>query len=423
MSSVIEVEDLSKAYRIGQFSSKAFSEDVSRFWSRLTGSVDSTLQIGEINDRTKAGTSSYVWSLKDVSFTIEEGQAVGFIGRNGAGKSTLLKLLSRVTSPTHGVIKSRGRIASLLEVGTGFHPELTGRENVFLNGSILGMKRLEIARKFDEIVAFSGVERYIDTPVKRYSSGMYVRLAFAVAAHLDSEILIVDEVLAVGDAEFQKKCMGKMTDIQNSQGRSILFVSHNMASMRTLCSNGFVLNNGSLTYSGDIDSCINHYLSENLSEDLHSIYVAPDSENKDVFLKSAVIQNSAGQEKESFGTHEEVSIQMTFIQRSKVPKLQIYFVIKYSNGEVLIENDNFDNEKDPVENFRDGENRLVLKIPKQILPVGKFFVYLNLTSPMADKFSVDSPKDILAFNVYDHSSIRGDKRRAKTSCLVNWEID
>ena len=260
MAKAIKVENLSKAYQLGDFGTGTISRDLERFFARIRGKEDPFLKIGEVNDRTKKGESDIVWSLNDLNFEIEQGDAVGIIGRNGAGKSTLLKILSRVTSPTTGSIKIKGRIASLLEVGTGFHPELTGRENVFLNGAILGMRKAEIKRKFDEIIDFAGVERYIDTPVKRYSSGMYVRLAFAVAAHLESEILIVDEVLAVGDAEFQKKCLGKMGDVSQSEGRTILFVSHNMDSVRTLCNKGMVLNNGSILFNGDVDDAVNKYL-------------------------------------------------------------------------------------------------------------------------------------------------------------------
>lgn len=263
MSTAIKVENLSKAYQLGDFGTGTISRDLERAWARLRGKEDPFLKIGETNDRSVKGGSDVVWSLKDLNFDIQQGEAVGIIGRNGAGKSTLLKLLSRVTSPTTGSIKIKGRIASLLEVGTGFHPELTGRENIFLNGAILGMRTAEIKRKFDEIVDFSGVERYIDTPVKRYSSGMYVRLAFGVAAHLESEILIVDEVLAVGDAEFQKKCLGKMGDVSKGEGRTVLFVSHNMASIESLCKKGILLKNGMLNYSGDINNSIGRYLNEN----------------------------------------------------------------------------------------------------------------------------------------------------------------
>jgi lipopolysaccharide transport system ATP-binding protein len=260
MAKVINVKNLSKAYQLGQFGTGTISRDLERYWARVRGKEDPFLKIGETNDRTQKGESNVVWSLKDINFEIEQGDAVGIIGRNGAGKSTLLKILSRVTSPTTGSIKVKGRIASLLEVGTGFHPELSGRENIFLNGAILGMRKAEIKRKFDEIVDFSGVERYIDTPVKRYSSGMYVRLAFAVAAHLESEILIVDEVLAVGDAEFQKKCLGKMNDVSKGEGRTVLFVSHNMGAVKKLCSTGMYLNNGELNMIGNMDDIIAQYL-------------------------------------------------------------------------------------------------------------------------------------------------------------------
>lgn len=255
----LKAENISKQYRLGQVGTGTLSHDLNRFWHKVRGKEDPYLKIGDANDRTTKGTSEYVWSLRDINFEIEQGDAVGIIGRNGAGKSTLLKLLSKVTKPTTGQIYTNGRIASLLEVGTGFHPEMTGRENVFLNGAILGMTRKEITRKFDEIVDFSGVERYIDTPVKRYSSGMYVRLAFAVAAHLESEILIVDEVLAVGDADFQKKCLGKMNDVTKGEGRTILFVSHNMTAVKELCSKGILLTHGNLQYEGDMLNTIIEY--------------------------------------------------------------------------------------------------------------------------------------------------------------------
>ena len=264
MAAAIEAENISKAYRLGEIGTGTLSHDLHRWYSMLRGKEDPFLKIGEANDRTVKGGSNIVWSLKDINFEIEEGDAVGIIGRNGAGKSTLLKILSRVTAPTTGLIKARGRIASLLEVGTGFHPELSGRDNIFLNGAILGMRKKEISRKFDEIVDFSGVERYIDTPVKRYSSGMYVRLAFAVAAYLESEILIVDEVLAVGDAEFQKKCLGKMGEVSKGEGRTVLFVSHNMASISALCNNSILLINGMLSYMGPTEDVINNYVTSDL---------------------------------------------------------------------------------------------------------------------------------------------------------------
>jgi lipopolysaccharide transport system ATP-binding protein len=257
----IKVEGLSKQYRLGEIGTGTISHDLNRWWARIRGKEDPFARIGEVNDRTSKGGSDYVWSLRDVDFEVKQGEVLGIVGRNGAGKSTLLKILSKVTTPTTGSIKINGRIASLLEVGTGFHPELTGRENIFLNGAILGMTKQEIRSKFDEIVDFSGVERYIDTPVKRYSSGMYVRLAFAVSAFLEPEILIVDEVLAVGDAEFQKKCLGRMEDVSRNDGRTILFVSHNMAAVSNLCTSSIFMRNGLLQSMGPTDRIIEEYIS------------------------------------------------------------------------------------------------------------------------------------------------------------------
>ena len=261
MSTVIKVENVSKQYRLGQVGTGSLAHDVNRFWHTLRGKEDPYLKIGEENDRSVKGNSEYVWALKDINFEVKHGEVLGIIGRNGAGKSTLLKILSRTTTPTTGTIKIKGRVASLLEVGTGFHPELSGRDNIFLNGAILGMTKQEIKSKFDEIVDFSGVERYIDTPVKRYSSGMYVRLAFGVAAHLEPEILIVDEVLAVGDAEFQKKAMGKMKDVSANQGRTVLLVSHNIDSIFKLTQNCLYLNNGFTAFIGPTHYVVNEYLS------------------------------------------------------------------------------------------------------------------------------------------------------------------
>lgn len=259
---VIKAENVGKLYKLGEISTGTISHDLNRWFARIRGKDDPFSKVGEVNDRTSKGQSDYVWALKDVNFEIKRGEAIGIIGRNGAGKSTLLKILSKITTPTKGNIKIKGRIASLLEVGTGFHPELTGRENVFLNGAILGMTKNEIRRKFDEIVDFAGVERYIDTPVKRYSSGMYVRLAFAVAAFLEPEILIVDEVLAVGDAEFQQKCLGRMQDVSKNDGRTVLFVSHNITAVETLCQKGIYLKNGLLHFAGNTKEVIYKYLDD-----------------------------------------------------------------------------------------------------------------------------------------------------------------
>lgn len=262
MAKALSFENVGKLYNLGVVGTGMFTNDVYRwFKTAILRQEDPYLKVGEVNDRSKKGDSKFVWALKDITFDVEEGDVVGIIGKNGAGKSTLLKLLSRVTAPTTGTIKAKGRIGSLLEVGTGFHPELTGRENIYMNGAILGMTKREINSKLDEIIDFSGCERYIDTPVKRYSSGMMVRLGFAVAAHLEPEILVVDEVLAVGDAEFQKKAIGKMQDVSRGEGRTVLFVSHNMASIRNLCKHGVLLENGMVEYCGDVNTAIDKYLS------------------------------------------------------------------------------------------------------------------------------------------------------------------
>ncbi len=261
MSTAIEFDHVSKQYRLGLVSTRTLSHDLNRWWTvNIMGKEDPYLKIGSENDRSKKADSEYVWALKDIDFKVEQGDVIGIIGRNGAGKSTLLKLLSKVTGPTTGTIKARGRIGSLLEVGTGFHPEMTGRENIYLNGAILGMTKAEISHKLDEIIDFSGCERYIDTPVKRYSSGMTVRLGFAVAAFLEPEILVVDEVLAVGDAEFQKKAIGKMQDVSRGEGRTVLFVSHNMASIQQLCRHGILLKNGMVEKVGDVGDVVDYYL-------------------------------------------------------------------------------------------------------------------------------------------------------------------
>lgn len=267
MSTAIEFNHVGKQYRLGVVSTGTIAHDLNRWWqTSVLRREDPYLKIGSVNDRAAKADSEYVWALRDIDFKVEQGDVVGIIGKNGAGKSTLLKLLSKVTAPTTGSIRARGRIASLLEVGTGFHQEMTGRENIYMNGAILGMTKQEISAKLDEIVDFSGCERYLDTPVKRYSSGMMVRLGFAVAAHLDPEILVVDEVLAVGDADFQKKAIGKMKSVSQGEGRTVLFVSHNMASVKALCKSGIVLNKGLVDYIGMVDKCVDFYIGSNYSE-------------------------------------------------------------------------------------------------------------------------------------------------------------
>lgn len=264
---VLKFENVGKLYHLGTVGTGSLTRDLTRWWKiNIRREIDPYLRIGESNDRSKKGSSEVIWALKDINFDVKQGEVIGIIGKNGAGKSTLLKLLSRITSPSTGTIKAKGRVASLLEIGTGFHSELTGRENIYMNGTVMGMTKHEIDHKLDEIVDFAGVERYVDTPVKRYSSGMMVRLGFAVAAFLEPEILVVDEVLAVGDAEFQKKAIGKMQDISSGDGRTVLFVSHNMAAVKSLCTTGILLDKGMVTYKGATDDVINRYL---LNQDIN----------------------------------------------------------------------------------------------------------------------------------------------------------
>ena len=303
----IKAENISKQYRLGEVGTGTLSHDLNRFLSKIRGKEDPYLKIGETNDRTIKGGTDYVWSLKDINFEVEQGDAVGIIGRNGAGKSTLLKLLSKVTKPTTGNFKINGRIASLLEVGTGFNPEMTGRENIFMNGSMLGMRRHEIKRKFDEIVDFAGVEKYIDTPAKRYSSGMYVRLAFSVAAHLESEILIVDEVLSVGDAEFQKKCLGKMGDVSKGEGRTVLFVSHDMAAVKNLCTRCIVLEHGKVVFEGGQNESVDFYISNQVKESSFSRKKGKKT-NENVYISNIRICNNKKEEIDVVLSGDEVLI-------------------------------------------------------------------------------------------------------------------
>lgn len=304
----IEFENISKQYRLGLVSTGTLSHDLNRFWqTKILRREDPYLKVGETNDRAHKGSSEYVWALKDINFKVEQGDVVGIIGRNGAGKSTLLKLLSRVTAPTTGTIRAKGRIASLLEVGTGFHPEMTGRENIYMNGAIMGMTRAEITRKLDEIVDFSGCERYLDTPVKRYSSGMTVRLGFAIAAHLEPEILVVDEVLAVGDAEFQKKAIGKMQDVSRGEGRTVLFVSHNMGAVKNLCKKGVLLENGMIKNTGNVDEIVNEYILSGNQSLKRNIILPTHIRNK---IKSIKLCNEQGIETNNFTSGEPIQIEL-----------------------------------------------------------------------------------------------------------------
>jgi len=333
MATAIEFNNISKIYRLGLVSTGTLSHDLKRWWTmNILHQEDPYLTIGETNDRSSKGDSDYVWALRDIDFKVEQGDVVGIIGKNGAGKSTLLKILSRVTAPTTGTIRARGRIGSLLEVGTGFHPEMTGRENIYMNGAILGMTKQEITRKLDEIVDFSGCERYIDTPVKRYSSGMMVRLGFAVAAHLDPEILVVDEVLAVGDAEFQKKAIGKMQDVSKGEGRTVLFVSHNMTAVKNLCKRGVLLENGTMADTGNIDYIVETYLNKNKPKLGYDLTQYDSFTGKGILRCGKVEIHSSNEPNGIIVNNKPASVQIEIInEKHATGKLEVALVFR--NGE------------------------------------------------------------------------------------------
>ena len=366
----IEFEHVSKQYRLGLVSTKTLSHDIRRFWiTNVLGKEDPYLKIGETNDRASKGTSEYVWALRDIDFKVEQGDVVGIIGKNGAGKSTLLKLLSRVTGPTTGTIRAHGRIGSLLEVGTGFHTEMTGRENIFMNGAILGMSRAEIQSKLDEIVDFSGCERYIDTPVKRYSSGMLVRLGFAVAAHLEPEILVVDEVLAVGDAEFQKKAIGKMKDVSQGQGRTVLFVSHNMNSIKQLCQTGVVLKNGVMDYMGTASNAVDYYIGR-YSENSEKMYwedlrTAPG--NDKIRIRSMEVSDSKGGR---ITIDSDIDVKLQFYNYVANSMIDCTFELRTADDLVVFHRWlNFS----PNHDSKVGEQQISFQIPKHLLNAGRYY--------------------------------------------------
>lgn len=407
----IKVENLSKAYQLGEIGTGTISRDLERWYARIRGKEDPFLRIGETNDRSVKGTSDIVWSLKDLNFEIEQGDAVGIIGRNGAGKSTLLKILSRVTSPTTGSVKVKGRIASLLEVGTGFHPELTGRENIFLNGAILGMRKAEIKRKFDEIVDFAGVERYIDTPVKRYSSGMYVRLAFAVAAHLESEILIVDEVLAVGDAEFQKKCLGKMGDVSKGEGRTVLFVSHSMGSVEVLCNKGILLTDGAIKYTGDIHPTIKEY-TKNIREIGATKYWNNDNEapgSQITKLYGIASVDKGGNFKRSYSVAEDVGIRLRYKVFEENYILR-HGINVYNDAGLNIFDSHSVTSKWYTTPHPVGEFEITAWIPANLLAQGQYTIGAAMFNHEKHQVHFHT-KELISFNIYDYAD--GDKLTSK----------
>jgi lipopolysaccharide transport system ATP-binding protein len=399
MSEVIIVENISKQYRLGNVNSKSFVDDLKKTWIKLVKKENPYLNLGDVNDRVDKAVSEYVWSLKNINFTVNQGDVLGVIGRNGAGKSTLLKILSKVTAPTTGNIKIKGRIASLLEVGTGFHPELTGRENVYLNGAILGMRKREIDLKFDEIIDFAGVGKYVDTPVKRYSSGMYVRLAFAVAAHLESEILIIDEVLAVGDAEFQKKCLSKMNDVSVTEGKTVLFVSHNISAIKSLCNKGVFLDRGQLALKGDIDNVIIKY-NQSIIENVISMSI---EERKDrsgdqsVKIISAKINNLSSEYFPQIESKNKLSIDLIIDCKESVLNGKIVLGIydEFSNRMIFIDSETSDISLINIK----GIINITIELPSKIsLGIGKYFVNIAIYNNFE---IVDYVQEAIVFNIIE----------------------
>ena len=375
MASAIEFDHVSKQYRLGLVSTKTLSHDIRRFWiTNILHHEDPYLKIGETNDRSTKGSSEYVWALRDIDFKVEQGDVVGIIGKNGAGKSTLLKLLSRVTGPTTGTIRAHGRIGSLLEVGTGFHGEMTGRENIFMNGAILGMSRAEIQSKLDEIIDFSGCERYIDTPVKRYSSGMTVRLGFAVAAFLEPEILVVDEVLAVGDAEFQKKAIGKMKDVSQGQGRTVLFVSHNMTSVKSLCNTGILLENGMMKEMGPVDPIVAHYLRGGSEVDNHKVWKTPQIKGGGFELLEIGVRKRGGSYKDVMRMDNDCEIVIRYRLTKDFDDFWITMHMKNESGERIFSTSGAQRCYDKT--HKAGEYEQICHIPANFLNWGGYTIDL-----------------------------------------------
>ncbi|MBI3511384.1 MAG: ABC transporter ATP-binding protein [Bacteroidetes bacterium] len=425
----IQVDDIWKQYRLGSVGTGSLGNDLRRMIARVRGKEDPFLKVGDINDRTKKGNSDYVWALRNVSFEVSKGEVLGIVGRNGAGKSTLLKILSRVTAPTRGQIRVRGKMAALLEVGTGFHQDLSGRENIFLNGTIMGMSIREVKKKFDEIVDFSGVERYIDTPVKRYSSGMYVRLAFAVAAHLDPEILIIDEVLSVGDAEFQRKCLGKMKDV-SSQGRTVLFVSHNMSAVNNLCKRTIWMENGSCAMQGDTLDVVAAYLdnSDRQTNDENNIYDVPEKwerpwGRRDAVLKRIEMHNPSNDLVSQLFLLQPFSLIIHFNVEKKIENAVLQIRIATVDGQQITYSGSNNYSKEQW-NFEPGDHAVKVEMDPKLMP-GKYSFFIYFCNTEGTVF-YDAIGNFLRFQVKNISEGDVHVLSAKINTFIHlpckWEV-
>jgi len=399
---ILKIENLSKQYRLGTVGTGSISDDLKRWWFEVRGKEDPFLKIGDVNDRESKGDSDYVWALQNINFEVKRGEVLGIIGKNGAGKSTLLKILSKVTGPTTGAIKSNGRIASLLEVGTGFHPEMTGRENIYLNGAILGMTKKEIASKIGEIIAFSGCERYIDTPTKRYSSGMTVRLAFAVAAHLEPDILVVDEVLAVGDVEFQKKAIGKMKSISKEGGRTVLFVSHNMASVKNICTRALVLTNGTVSFDGGVDEGVSNYLTSN-STNLSTLKDRTDRKgNGKVLISDIYFKDGLGESVLNILSGESTKLILEYKKKHDFDAKNIFIGLTFYNNmgvkQTVIASDELGMEID----LNKPSGNIIVELPKVQFRAGDYSltIYVAITNKSSnEKELLDFVEHAISFKI------------------------
>jgi lipopolysaccharide transport system ATP-binding protein len=391
----ISFEHVSKLYRLGVVGTGTLSQDIHRWWVRdVLKKGDPYLKIGQTNDRSTKGDSDIVYALQDITFDVERGDVVGIVGKNGAGKSTLLKLLSRITAPSTGCIRAHGRIASLLEVGTGFHPELTGRENIYMNGSIMGMTKHEIDRKLDEIVCFAGIERYIDTPVKRYSSGMTVRLGFSVAAHLEPDILVVDEVLAVGDAEFQKKAIGKMKDVSQSGGRTVLFVSHNMTAVKSLCHKGVLLENGMLKEIGTTDDIVAHYLRRGNAVENYRKWDEPEIKKDGFELLEIGVRKKGGNWEDTMRVDNEQELVIRYRLNEPFEHLHLTFHTKNEQGQKIF---SFSSGKQIDVKHNKGIYELIYTLPANFLNWGNYAFDLYVVKDKSKVFIVED--DIVSFTL------------------------
>jgi len=403
-------------------SNSGFKSQVSSFSFSSEPQVSGSDEIPGSGFKSQVSSfSSELWALRDVSFEVKRGEVLGIIGRNGAGKSTLLKILSRITEPTSGRAVMRGRVGSLLEVGTGFHPELTGRENIFLNGAILGMRKKEIENKFDEIVAFAEIEKFIDTPVKRYSSGMYVRLAFAVAAHLDPEILIVDEVLAVGDAAFQKKCLGKMSDVATKEGRTVLFVSHNLASVKQLCQKVQVLDHGAIVYEGPTLEGVDRYLKVNGVLDMH--IKRPDASTSDMSIDAVKLMDRKGVVRQDFECDDDISVRLECNVKRGTSGLYGALGVMRDQGVIVMFSDSSDFMNNTLDNLEPGKWSLMITIPRRTLAPGVYELFVTMTNSRSVENPTVACVDKIPFRLNDSVSVRGNNRLGYFSTILTWNAE